>query len=35
MTTILFVMAKVSQLRIYVVMEFDCLFSEYLGVLAS
>ena len=35
MTTNLFVIAKVKQLRIQVVLEFYCLFSEHLGVLAS
>ena len=35
MTTNLFVIANVKQLRILVVLEFYCLFSEYLGVLAS
>jgi len=31
----LFVIANVKQLRPYVVLEFYCLFSEHLGVLAS
>jgi hypothetical protein len=35
MTTNLFVIANVKQLRNYVVLEFYCLFSEHLGVLAS
>ena len=35
MTTNLFVMVNVKQLRTYVVLEFCCLFSECLGVLAS
>ena len=35
MTTNLFFMANVKQLRTYVVLEFYCLFSEHLGVLAS
>ena len=35
MTTNLFVTASVKQLRTYVVLEFYCLFSEYIGVLAS
>ena len=34
-TTNLFVIANVKQLRTYVVLEFYCLFSEHLGVLAS
>ena len=35
MTTNLFAIANAKQLRTYVVLEFYCLFSEYLGVLAS
>ena len=35
MTTNLFVIANVKQFRTYVVLEFYCLFSENLGVLAS
>jgi len=35
MTTNLFVTANVIQLRTKVVLEFYCLFSERLGVLAS
>ena len=35
MTTNLFVIANVKQLRTYVVSEFYCLFSAHLGVLAS
>jgi hypothetical protein len=35
MTTNLFVIVNVKQLRTYVVLEFYCLFSEHLGVLAS
>jgi len=35
MTTKLFVIANVQQLRTWVVLEFYCLFSENLGVLAS
>ena len=35
MTTNLFVIANVKQLRTYLVLEFYCLFSEHLGVLAS
>jgi len=35
MTTNLFVIANVKQLRTYVVLEFYCLFTEHLGVLAS
>ena len=35
MTTNLFVIANVKQLRTYVDLEFYCLFSEHLGVLAS
>ena len=35
MGTNLFVMANVKQLRTYVVLEFYCLFSEPLGMLAS
>ena len=35
MTTNLFVIANVKQLRTYVVLDFYCLFSEHLGVLAS
>ena len=35
MTTNLFVIANVKQLRTEVVLEFYCLFSEHLGVLAS
>ena len=34
MTTNLFVIASVKQLRTYVVLEFYCLFSKHLGVLA-
>ena len=34
-TTNLFVIANVKQLRTWVVLEFYCLFSEHLGVLAS
>jgi len=35
MTTNLFVIANVKQLRTQVVVEFYCLFSEHLGELAS
>ena len=35
MTTDLFAIANVKQMWIYVVLEFYCLFSEHLGVLAS
>ena len=35
MTTNLFVIRNVKQLRIEVVLEFYCLFSEHLGMLAS
>ena len=35
MTTNLLAIANVKQLRTYVVLEFCCLFSEHLGVLAS
>ena len=35
MTSNLFAIANVKQLRTYVVLEFYCLFSEHLGVLAS
>ena len=35
MTTNLFCIANVKQLRTKVVLEFHCLFSEHLGVLAS
>ena len=35
MTTNLFVIANVKQLQTLVVIEFYCLFSEHLGVLAS
>ena len=35
MTTNLFVIANVKQLRTYVVSEFYCLFSEHLAVLES
>ena len=35
MTTNLFVIANVKQLRTWVVLEFYCLFSEHLAVLAS
>ena len=35
MTTNLFVIANVKQLRTYVVFEFHCLFPEHLAVLAS
>jgi len=35
MTTNLFVVANIKQLRTWVVLEFYCLFSEYLVVLAS
>ena len=35
MTTNLFVIASVKQLGTYVALEFYCLFSEYIGVLAS
>ena len=35
MKTNLFAIANVKQMRTYVVLEFYCLFSEYLGVLAS
>ena len=35
MTINVFVIANVKQLRTYVVLEFCCLFSEHLGVLAS
>jgi len=35
MTTNLFVIVYVKQLRTLVVLEFYCLFSERLGVLAS
>ena len=35
MTTNLFVIASVKQLRTYVVLEFYCLCPEHLGVLAS
>ena len=35
MTTNVFVIANVKQLRTYVVLEFYCLFSEHLGALAS
>ena len=35
MTTNLFVIANVKQLRTEVVLEFYCLFSEHLAVLAS
>jgi len=35
MTTNLFVITNVKQLRTYVVLELYCFFSEHLGVLAS
>ena len=35
MTTNLVAIANVKQMRTYVVLEFYCLFSEHLGVLAS
>ena len=35
MTTNLFAIANVKQMRTYVVIEFYCLFFEHLGVLAS
>ena len=35
MTTNLFAIANVKKLRTYVVVDFYCLFSEHLGVLAS
>jgi len=35
LTTNLFVIANVKQLRTYVVLEFYCFFAEHLGVLAS
>ena len=35
MTTNLFPIANVKQLRSYIVLEFYCLFSKHLGVLAS
>jgi len=35
MTTNLFVIANVKQLRTWVVLEFYCLFSKHFGVLAS
>ena len=35
MTNNLFVIANIKQLRNLVVLEFYCLFSEHLGVLAS
>jgi len=35
MTTNLFVIANVKQLRTQVVLEFVCPFSEHLGMLAS
>jgi hypothetical protein len=35
MTTNLFVIANVKQLRTYVFLEFYCIISEHLGVLAS
>ena len=35
MTTNIFAIANVKQLRTYVVLEFYCLFSEHLGVMAS
>ena len=35
MTTNLFVIANIKQLRTWVVLEFYCLFSEHFGVLAS
>jgi len=35
MTTNLFVIANLKQLQTYVVLEFYCLFSEHLWVLAS
>jgi len=35
MTTNLFVIANVKQLRTYVLLEFYCLFYEYLGALAT
>jgi len=35
MTTNLFVIVNVKQLRPWVVLEFHCLFSEHLGMLAS
>ena len=35
MTTNLFVIVNLKQLRTYVVLDSYCLFSEYLGVLAS
>ena len=35
MTTDLFAIANVKQMRTYVVLEFYYLFSEHLGVLAS
>jgi hypothetical protein len=35
MTTNLFAIANVKQLRTYIVLEFYCLFSEHLGALAS
>jgi len=34
MATNLFVIANVKQLRTYIVLEFYCLFSKHLGVLA-
>jgi len=35
MTTNLFVIVNVKQFRTYLVLEFHCLFSEHIGVLAS
>jgi len=35
MTTKLFVIANVKQLRTWAVLEFYCLFTEHLGVLTS
>ena len=35
MATNLFAIANVKQMQTYVVLEFYCLFSEHLGVLAS
>ena len=35
MTTNLFVIANVKQLRTWVVLKFYCLFSEHLGMLVS
>jgi len=35
MTANLFVIANIKQLRAQVILEFYCLFSEHLGVLAS